>query len=567
MRRSFMSKIRTNLRLKLNRFVLGMLFFGFVANDINAQFTSGGIFGGAITSAGQTDGWNFEVTTGERIVLRTAQLSGTNGFIAYARVYNTSGELAGGTYGGVSEYALTATNSGTYTVVIGDGNPGNIGTGSYRFHFAKLPGPFVISPGDDGGPLPESGGIQTGFIGERGDMDLWTFPVVAGERIVLRAAQITSTDNFVAQTRIYNSSGVLAGQLFSSVDEYAFTATNSGLYTLLIADGNNNWGRIGTGQYRFHIAKLPGPFVVMSGDDGGPLPGNGGSQSGVIGERGDLDLWSFPATTGEQVILRAAQLTSTNNLITFTRIYNPEGVLMGNMSATSEFTLTATNTGTYTLLIADGNNGWGRIGTGEYRYTIAKTSGPITVLPGDEGGNLTNGVSQVGTIEVGDIDAWTFNLCAGDGFALQLNELTGGAGLLLQMQLYGRDGMLLNTASGQTSAQISRIAPATGTYVLLIKDVSGSLSGTGTYQLTGTGISSGLTFCAPIRVGTNMVLNAPGGTANAAAILLTATNLALPQAQWLPVATNHFDQYGVFSGTNAFQFSEPAMFFRLREEN
>jgi hypothetical protein len=215
-------------------------------------------------------------------------------------------------------------------------------------------------------------------------------------------------------------------------------------------------------------------------------------------------------------------------------------------------------------LVAD-DSGSG-VGTGTYRFHFVKLPGPFSIPPGDDGGEMANGASFIGTIDLGDIDAWSFNACSGDGFTLQLDELSGGSAFYLEMRLYGRDGTLLNTASGQTTAQISRFAPATGTYTILVSDGSGSLTGTGTYQLTGIGISSGLTLCQPVVSGTNVFLSAAGGLTNLTSVLFTATNVATPLGLWSPILTNQFDQFGVFSRTNLFDPTEPARFFLLQAQ-
>ena len=112
----------------------------------------------------------------------------------------------------VDEYAFTATTNGTLTVLMSDGSGAKAGTGTYRFHFVKLPGSFIIPPGDDGGPLPGSGGIQDGVTGEPGDLDLWTFSATIGDRIVLRRAQLTGTNNFGVWMRVYDPNGCVINQ-------------------------------------------------------------------------------------------------------------------------------------------------------------------------------------------------------------------------------------------------------------------------------------------------------------------------------------------------------------------
>ena len=293
---------------------------------------------------------------------------------------------------------------------------------------------------------------------------------------------------------------------------------------------------------------------------------SGGVYDGGISFIGESYSWTFSATTGQRIVLRKVQLSATNGFAVRMRTYDPNGVLIDTTSAggVDEYAFTATATGTFTVLLADGSGA--QSGTGTYRIYFVKLPGVYGTPIGDQGGEIANGSSFVGTIETGDIDVWSFNAFNGDAFMLQLDELTGGSSFVPQMRLYGRDGVLLNTASGQTTAQINRTAPATGTYTLVVADASGPLNGTGTYQLTGLGIKSGLTLCQPIVTGTNLFLSAAGGGANATYILFTHTNATTLRSLWPSVWTNQFDQYGVFTRTNPFNPAEPQRYFLLKQE-
>jgi len=44
---------------------------------------------------------------------------------------------------------------------------------------------------------------------------------------------------------------------------------------------------------------------------------------------GDLDLWSFTAAAGQNIIVRAGQVTETNSFDPSIRIYGPDGALIG----------------------------------------------------------------------------------------------------------------------------------------------------------------------------------------------------------------------------------------------
>src|ERR1035441_4328859 len=189
----------------------------------------------------------------------------------------------------------------------------------------------ALCSGVAGAQTLSSGGNYDGTI-LLGQTNTWTFSANVGDRIVLRGAALTSTNNFEPWLRIYNPTGVLiadsginVGGLF--VVELALTATNSGTFTVTINDsGFGGFG--GTGAYRLYFAQFPGAFVVPSGDEGGSLT-NGGNHDGTI-QVGDLDLWWFTANAGDRIVLRGAALTSANNFEPWLRIYNPAGLLVAD---------------------------------------------------------------------------------------------------------------------------------------------------------------------------------------------------------------------------------------------
>ena len=98
---------------------------------------------------------------------------------------------------------------------------------------------------------------------------------------------------------------------------------------------------------------------------------------------------------------------------------------------------------------------------------------------------------------------------------------------------------------------------------MLLGDLSGGYAGSGGYTLTVNGLASGLRLCIPTISGTNADLTGVGGTAGSNYIVFTATNVATPWVQWVPIATNQFDVFGVANHTNLFTPGEPQRYFRL----
>jgi hypothetical protein len=394
-----------------------------------------------------------------------------------------------------------------------------------------------------------------------GDLDLWTFNANSGDALIVRMGDITDTNTFTPWVRLYGPNGKLLGSGFgSSVGEVSVTATNSGTFLAVIADGNGALS--GSGDYRLTLAKTDDPVIISTGDDGGPMT-NGWMHTGLI-VTGDLDLWTFSANSGDALIVRVGAITGTNTFTPWVRLYGPNGKLLGSGfgGVAGEATTTATNSGTFLVVIGDGNGALS--GSGNYRLTLAKTGSLVLVSPGDEGGALTGASTYGGTIDPGDLDVYYFTACQGDGLVVRMDELVTGSSLSPWLRLYGRNGALLQSVAGVSSAQISVLATNPGVFLLVAADGSGGFSGSGTYQLTANNLSAGLKLCPPIVIsGTNADVVAIGGDPGTTLVLSTQTNLAAPLSLWTPLVTNQFDAFGVFSYTNGFNRAERARFFDL----
>jgi trimeric autotransporter adhesin len=532
------------------------------AGDDGGPMTNGVMHMGTI-STGDLDLWTFSANSGDALLVRIGEVVDSSGnFDPWIRLYSPGGKLLGSSFGvSAAEVTVTATNSGTFIVVVGDGNSALSGSGDYRLTLAKTGDPVVVSAGDDGGPMT-NGVMHMGTI-STGDLDLWTFNANSGDAIIVRMGEIVdASGNFEPWVRLYGPNGKLLDSSFGvSAAEVTATATNGGTFIVVVGDGNSALS--GSGDYRLTLAKTGDPVVVSAGDNGGPMT-NGVMHTGTI-STGDLDLWTFNANSGDAIIVRMGEITRTNAFTPWVRLYGPNGKLLGSGfgTAAGEVAVTATNSGTFIAVVGDGNSSLS--GSGDYRVTLAKTGDPVMVSAGDEGGTLIGSGTYDGTIDVGDLDLWTFTACAGDGILLRMDELVSGSSLTPWIRLYGRDGTLLNSVFGAATAQINRSAPVTGRYLVVVGDGTGGLGGSGTYRLTVDGLTDELKVCVPVISGTNAKLGGVGGITNAVFRLDTTTNLATPAALWTPILTNYFDVFGTFTYTNPFSRTEPARFFRLSD--
>jgi hypothetical protein len=352
--------------------VTSLLLLALCSTNAIAQgaLTDGSTYTGTIAFAGDSDTWTFTATNGDSVVLRAGTLASTNNFGPWLRVYGPDGTLLGSYDPGspaVAEVTLRATNSGTFTVLVADGsyfNDNYGGTGTYQLSYVKAPGTLVISPGEQGGPLT-NGTLNAGTI-TVGDIQAWSFTATNGDSVVLRAGRLSGS-YFEPWLRVYGPDGALLGSNDPGsvwAAEVTLRATNSGTFTVVVADGsyyNGDYGDAGT--YQLSYVKAPGTLVISPGEAGGPL-NSGVNPEGVI-NIGDLNVYTFTICKGEFISLSLNRLVNNGGFDPWLRLYGPTGALLGSVAnATSaQINLTATNSGTFTIIISDGSGTLSGTGT------------------------------------------------------------------------------------------------------------------------------------------------------------------------------------------------------------
>jgi len=330
--------------------------FALCINTANAAtLINGANQTGIIFSNTVADSYTFTANTGDSINLRL----GTTNFYGLLQLYGPNAALlesVGGYPLDDDLIAYSATNSGTFTVLVSSAV--TLGSGTYALHLAQIPEPFIVPDGDEGGPMT-NGGNYYGTI-TLADLDMFTFTANSGDSINLRLG----TTNFYGKLQLYAPNGALlesVGGYPIDDDLIAYSATNSGTFTVLVSDSYEGE----TGTYALHLAQIPEPFIVPAGDEGGPMT-NGGNYTGII-TLGDLDMYAGTACKGDVINL---ELKSTN-FYGEIQLYGPSGALLdavgGYPSKDDLMAYTATNCGTFTVLVSDGYGG----GSGTYGLTAS----------------------------------------------------------------------------------------------------------------------------------------------------------------------------------------------------
>lgn len=280
---------------------------------------------------------------------------------------------------------------------------------------------------------------------------------------------------------------------------------------------------------------------------------NGATHTGVI-EIGGLDTWTITANQNDSITVTIGEVLPSGPDPRFTpwiRLKGPDGVELGNLYGDSfaQIDVRAPLNGAYTVLVASQQfNFDNQIGVGSYILTVAKTPGPYTISSGDEGGPMTNAVTHTGTIQVGDLDAWTFNATLNASITLSIGEISPSGPdprFTPWIRLKGPDGAELGDRYGDSFAQIDVQAPVTGTYTVLVAGQQFNFDnqvGPGSYNLTGSGLS-------PIGFSLAGILAVVGSTQGSGAFFRTSIQMHNPRTT--PISGKFvFHRAGVSGGAN-----------------
>lgn len=415
-----------------------MLVLNWVSNPMSAQTLTNGFDQAGTLVLGTTNSYTFYATNGNTVILRAGApfrplivLRAPNGTVLTAAAGPGSSSLD------AWNAPLTITTNGLFTVQLSSYY--GTGSGGYSLSLARISATFEVAPTDEGGAMT-NGAAHPG-TNTLGDLDMWSIAASAGDRIMVRAG----TTGFRPYLLLYGPTGALvdsgAGSGSGDTDAYVEAVTTSNTtYTVVMQSYIAN----GAGPYTIHLAKSTGAFVVSPGDEGGELV-NGAANSGQIA-KGDIDVWGFDATVGDNIVVRIGSEACRPWL----RLYNPNGVLIREgLAATSADNDTvvsapATNTGTYRVFAQSYYYSL----SSPYVLSLAKIPGTYTVSAGDEGGPLTNGLAHQATNSLGDLDIWTFTAKTGDNIALRV----GAPAYRPLLTLYNPGGVVIQTASGTSSA-------------------------------------------------------------------------------------------------------------------
>jgi hypothetical protein len=449
------------------------------AGDQGGAMTNGENHPGTIHRA-DLDQWTFTANAGDAISVSIGEVGANSAFWPWIRLRAPNGAQLGSNWGQLAaQLNVSATLTGTYTVVVASADSGNQEVGDYLLTLALTPGAFVVPPGDEGGPMT-NGANHPGTV-HRADLDQWTFTANAGDAISVSIGEVGTNTPFWPWIRVRAPNGAQLGnnwgQLAATID---VTATLNGTYTVVV--GSADSGNQEVGDYLLTLARTPGAFVVPPGDQGGPMT-NGENHPGTI-HRADIDQWTFTANAGDAISVSIGEVGTNTPFWPWIRLRAPNGAQLGSNwgQLAAQLNVSATLTGTYTVLVASADSGNQEVG--DYLLTLARTPGTFVVPPGDHGGAMTNGANHPGTIHRADLDQWTFTANAGDAISLSIGEVGTNTPFWPWIRLRAPNGAQLGSNWGQLAATIDVTATLNGTYTVVVGSADSGNQEVGDYLLT-----------------------------------------------------------------------------------
>lgn len=300
---------------------------------------------------------------------------------------------------------------------------------------------------------------------DKGDLDAFTFTASPNVGVQLRVADVAQS-SFVPYLAVYDPNGkVVETHYGQDVAVASFVPTLAGTYTALVYDYSSGFSS--TGAYKIYLIQAPGS------EEGGELSLTNPIQGAV--DVGDLDSYSMTLAAGAGVQLRVVDVNEAA-FVPYLVVYDPNGAVAGQHygATVAALAFNAATAGKYTVVVYDYSNGYA--GSGDYELLYARAPGSA------EGGALTVGATVAETIDLGDLDTYTFTATAGDKPRVTVTDL--GAGTFTpRVVVYGPTGTIVANVVHADVAAPTFTAAVSGTYTVVVYDSSSSFEATGDYSL------------------------------------------------------------------------------------
>ena len=343
-------------------------------ND-GGPMTNGAIHQGNIRM-GDLDQWTFSASIGDSLLVMIGEPPFGEvdpGFNPWIRLIGPSGAVLSSQAGTLAaRIDVTATLTGTYTVIVATNDSFNDAIGNYRLTLAKVPGTFTNSAGDSGGPIATDNSVRTGSI-YTGDLDPWTFSAAQGSVITIRVTEPPPPEidpGFQPWILLFGPTGAFVAQQAGALTaQISVTAPLSGTYTVIVASNDSFNDAAGDYQLTVHVVTPTFTVTPFAGANGTISPNT--PQSVTAGQTRSFTLAPSPgfqvnAVTGTCGGTLVGLVFTTNPVVASCTVVasfvttppltvTPSVVGNGTISPSAPQSVTAGQTRSFTLAPAAGH--------------------------------------------------------------------------------------------------------------------------------------------------------------------------------------------------------------------
>jgi len=348
---------------------------------------------------------------------------------------------------------FTATQTGTYLAIISDS--GNDEGMEYRVRAITVPDTPQLIAGRD--QVLQNGEEYAGSI-PLGTFNLHTMAVDSGDLVRIAIGEL---GGLAAEPvlQVVGPDGQVVDSASGNVEALVqFTATQTGTFTLIVSDSSSDEPI----DYRIRAIAVPDvPQLIAERDS---ALENGGELTSSL-PLGSFNIHTFAAESGNLVRLSMGEIGGLAAEPAM-QVVAPDGQVVESASGTIDAVVqfTATQTGTFTLIVSDSAN------DEPLDYRLRSLVAPATPqLLTDRDSAPANTQVVATALPLGSFNLHTFELGVGQSAQVMAWE-TGGLAAEPVVQIIGPDGQVIEQVAGNSEARARFTALQAGTYLALVSD-------------------------------------------------------------------------------------------------
>jgi len=319
---------------------------------------------GVIETPGSKDIYTFTASPGQKVYIQIIEEPDTVGNISFVLTDDTGSNVFASCLQCGDPGSTTLDRGGEYSLVVGNDDATNQGSGPYHFKIWDVPAPQVFPINLSEPITKDNPGTGAGFIETPGALDVYTFALDSTQDVYFQVKEQPSTSALIGW-QVTDEVGNVKFDTCLQCGDPGLVTLDAGSYTITVGTGNNH----GTGSYQIVAWSVAPPqeFEIKIGDSVSfdqPAPG-----AGNISSPGEFDIYTFTASAGQTIALSIEKAPNTTNLMNW-KLVGEDGTEFFNncMECGDPEPITFSQAGTYQIIVGSETNP----GTGEYEFKLFK---------------------------------------------------------------------------------------------------------------------------------------------------------------------------------------------------